>query len=139
MDIQAALDLRYIEMVQIQSMNLETALWMIQFWITATFALIVAFHFAGAQLSRPIAILVHVLYISVATISLATYVQSADTVLYWNAVIDGLAVKNGIINQAQMETAVFWRVVSTWGGGLLMLLGSIATFYYGLHVRRSPE
>ena len=47
MDIMELFGLRYYEAVEIQALNLNTMLWMIQFWITATFALIVAFHFAG--------------------------------------------------------------------------------------------
>jgi len=128
--------LRYYEAVEIQALNLNTMLWMIQFWISATFALIVAFHFAGIQLTKPIAVLVHVLYLAVTAVSLMVYIQSAGAIIFWNSVIDARGVANGVITESQMGVAEFWRVVSVWAGGFLIVLGTIATTFYGVHVRK---
>jgi hypothetical protein len=139
MDVMELFDLRYYEAVEIQALNLNTVLWMIQFWITSTFALIVAFHFAGDQFSRPIAALVHSLYLMVTIVSLVTYIQAAGAIIFWNDIIDAKAVSYGVITQAQFDVATYWRLVSVWGGGVLMVLGTIATTFYGLHVRKSEK
>jgi hypothetical protein len=139
LDVIELFGLRYYEAVEIQAINLNTMLWMIQFWITATFALIVAFHFAGTQLTKPIAVLVHVLYLAVTAVSLMVYIQSAGAILFWNTVIDARGVANGVISESQLGVAHFWRVVSVWAGGSLIVLGTTATTFYGLHVRRASN
>ena len=97
MDVMELFGLRYYEAVEIHAINLNTMLWMIQFWITATFALIVAFHFAGTQLTKPIAVLVHILYLAVTGISLMVYIQSAGAILFWNSVIDAQGLAHGVV------------------------------------------
>ena len=136
MDLLTALDLRYYEVVQIQALNLDTALWMIQFWVSATFAIVVAFHYAGRDLSRSTSLLMQVLYIIVSLILLTTYIQSADSVLFWNNVLDQQAIKAGVVSKPLIESTQFWRSASTWSGGLLIGLGTIASVYYGIRVRR---
>ena len=136
MDLLTALDLRYYEVVQIQALNLDTALWMIQFWVSATFAIVVAFHYAGRDLSRSTSLLMQVLYVIVSSLLLVTYIQSADSVLFWNNVLDQHAIKAGVVSKPLIDTAQFWRNASTWSGGLLIGLGTIASVYYGIRVRR---
>ena len=139
MDVMELFGLRYYEAVEIQAINLNTMLWMIQFWITSTFALIVAFHFAGTQLTKPIAVLVHILYLAVTGISLMVYIQSAGAILFWNNVIDAQGLAHGVLTESQLSVAHFWRVVSVWAGGSLIVLGTTATTFYGLHVRRASN
>jgi hypothetical protein len=137
MDVMEAFGISYAEAIGIQALNLETALWMIQFWITATFGLVVAFHFAGTQLSRSMSGLMQTLYVSVSGISMMTYIQSCGAVLLWNNNIDSKSLAMGLITQAQFDSAAFWRTGSVIGGGALIALGTIATLYYGIHLRRS--
>ena len=138
MEVYEALGMSHFDVMQSMAMNLETALTMMQFWITATFAIIVAFHFAGQQLTRMMTILVLALYVAVSAVSIMAYIQSGFSMVYWAEAGEIYAVQKQVMTQAQFDVAVFWRDIALIGGGLLIVLGTIATVYFGLHVRRRP-
>ena len=139
MDIMEIFGVSFVEAIEIQAMNLDTALWMIQFWITATFGLIVAFHFTGKELSTSVFVLMQTLYVAVSAVGLMTYIQSGNAILYWNGLIDAQSVMHKVITQAQNDTAAFWRTASVIGGGALISLGTLATLFYGIQMRRKLE
>ena len=137
MEIYETLGISHFESMESMSMNLDIALTMIQFWVSATFGVIVAFHFAGERLTRNLVILVSLLYAATTLTSFAAYVQSGSSMIFWAETGELFAISKGLMTQAQFETNVMFRTGSVLGGAILILAGSIAAIYYGIHVRRT--
>ena len=63
MEAYEKLGMTNADVIDAISSNLGTMLSMMQFWMTATFALIIAFHFAGNTLTRSLGLLATLLYL----------------------------------------------------------------------------
>ena len=137
MEVYDVLGMSHAEVIEAMGLNLNTTLTMIQFWVTATFGMIVAFHFAGERLTRNLVMLVSGLYAATVLTSLSAYVQSGMSMIAWAEAGELYVIHHGLMTQGDFEIAVLFRNSSIYGGALLIVLGSIATVYYGLHVRKN--
>ena len=100
----------------------------LQFWISITFAVIVAIHFVGGRLGRQMYLLMSGLYALVSLVSLARYIVSSIQLIHY---ID--------ILRAQHEWPVPWIYSAIAGYGTLLLLvsGSVGTLYFMHSARKS--
>lgn len=137
MNSMDALGMSYFEVMSTMDINLSTCLTVVQFWITATFALIIAFHFAGIRLTRSMTSVVMSLYITYSIVVIAAFIQSAQAFVYWANVSDSHAVAANVVSQSQINTAALARNTVLIFAALVMIAGTLATAYYGIHVRRS--
>jgi hypothetical protein len=101
---------------------------MLQFWVSITFAVIVAVHFVGDRLGRQMYLLLTGLYALVSVVSLARYIGAAIQIAHYLKMLT-----------AEREWPVPFAVsaVSGFGTGLLLIFGSVGTLYFMYSVRKS--
>ena len=101
-----------------------------QFWISITFAVIVATHFVGKRIGRTMYVLMTSLYALVSLISIARYLgASARMILYTNALREG----------GEWPVPWIYTVVAGYGTFLLLVLGTFGTLYFMYTVRRDAS
>ena len=136
MDVYNTLGMTHFEVMEAMGINLNTTLTMIQFWTTATFGILAAFHFAGQRLTRRLVVLASALYATTSLMSLLAYMQSGISMMGWADAGEVYSIAKGVMSQANFQLNAAVRGISIYGGGLLIVLGTVATIYYGAHVRK---
>ena len=139
MEVYNVLGMSHAEVIDAIANNLGTMLTMLQFWVTATFALIVAFHFAGEGLTRNMMGLATALYIGAAIVALSAFLQASGWMMYWSDAGEAYTASRGLLTQGELATSAFFRISAVAGGAVLVVVGTIATVLYGLHVRKSAS
>jgi hypothetical protein len=136
MNPDADFGMSFYEMIQSMGLNLNTALTMMQFWVSVTFGLVVAFHFAGDRLTRPMVVLAIALYLGTTLVMIGAYVQSGISMAFWAEAGELTAIERGLMTREAFQTNALVRNLTLISGGVLMLAGTAATIYYGAHIRR---
>jgi len=103
---------------------------MLQFWVSITFAVIVAVHFVGNRLGRQMYLLMSGLYALVSVVSLARYIGASIQVTHYIEVLRA---------EGEWPVPLTVSAVAGFGTGLLLICGSIGTLYFMYSIRRSGE
>lgn len=105
-----------ISVVELMNANIE-------FWLTATFAVAIAFHFASNSISTRIYWLVVALYVSASAISILRFIHGANQFVAF----DQMLVDAG---HQPYPTSLFYSISVSWGSLLMMLGGTIGCVMY---------
>lgn len=110
----------------------------LEFWLTATFAVVVAAHFAGDRFTRSMSATITFLYLAATFLMM---LRSVSGMLDWSNYADRLAALQAADGTAPPESAL-QAAVSLGMGSVrvaLFLAGTAAAIYFINHTRRSQD
>ena len=105
-----------ISVVEVMNANIE-------FWLAATFAVAIAFHFASNSISTRIYWLVVTLYIFASTLSILRFIHGATQFVAFNQMLLDAG-------HQPYPTSPFFSISVVWGSILMMLVGTIGCVMY---------
>jgi hypothetical protein len=102
----------------------------LQFWISITFAVIVATHFVGKRIGSTMYLLMASLYGLVSIVSIARYLGASVQLIHY---VDALR------EAGEWPVPGIYSVIAGYGTLLLLGLGTVGTLYFMRSVRRSAS
>ena len=104
-----------------------------EIWLSATFALIVAAHFAGAGLSRYMALLVSLLYLGLAGVIAFRYWHGSSLVFSLTQELKQLGAVHPVPPDMSVTPLIFVIRIGTF------LLGTVGAVYFLFRVRQGRD
>lgn len=130
METLEALGLTTGEALQAMHINTDSLLGIVQLWISVTFAVVIAYFFAGPRMTLQISRFLRALYGGFSLLAVLVGYSATGGWLFWADVAELPNIAAGMMSPEAHTVQSTIRSIVGWGAIFMLLAGSIATLYF---------